>query len=378
MPGNGVTRWLWLLSLMVLAGCGEGSRGYVDYADLGSVFDVRDAEPTPEAVASHAEQQLTDGDAGTDTVSSTRAETGTVATEGTGVIAATGQQTGKLATAERTPNESAIENTSSDSASATVGGGGSLSPVPAPSNAAPSATASSETSPSDAVSSQQTLTPSSSNVTQAGAVRDNTGEETEVVVKTSATAMESRTGGKTDAEAVAPQKNSANESATKSPSAVDAAAENSAPAEPLPIKLLIPEKTFRPESAGKAIRLSYDDIDLLKILNMEPVPPDAPKHFPGWLNELDGKRIRIRGFMYPTFEATGLEAFTMARDNGICCFVRQPKIYDIIAIRLAKGETTDYIEGKPFDVEGTFRIAPEADETELFQLYRVEDAVVIR
>ena len=83
---------------------------------------------------------------------------------------------------------------------------------------------------------------------------------------------------------------------------------------------------------------SYDDIDLLKILNMEPVPTDAPKKFPSWLNELDGKRIRIRGFMYPTFEATGLTEFTMARDNGICCFVRQPKIYDIIGIALADGE----------------------------------------
>ena len=78
-----------------------------------------------------------------------------------------------------------------------------------------------------------------------------------------------------------------------------------------------------------------------------------------------------------------MTAFTMARDNGICCFVRQPKIYDIIGITLADGETTDYIEGKPFDVEGVFRIDPEADDVELddaelFQLYRIEDAQVLR
>lgn len=82
--------------------------------------------------------------------------------------------------------------------------------------------------------------------------------------------------------------------------------------------------------------------------------------------------------MYPTFEATGLKAFHMARDNGICCFVRQPKIYDIIGVKLAQGQTTDYIEGKPFDVEGTFLIAPEADSEELFQLYKIVDAFVVK
>ena len=154
--------------------------------------------------------------------------------------------------------------------------------------------------------------------------------------------------------------------------------ENQPSAEPREIKLLISEKRLLPEGDSKALRLTYDDIDLLKILNMEPVPYDADKHFPQWLNDLSGQRIRIRGFMYPTFEATGLTAFTMARDNGICCFVRQPKIYDIIGISLADGETTDYIEGKPFDVEGVFQIAPEADDTELYQLYRIEDAKVLK
>ncbi|MBL8817851.1 MAG: hypothetical protein JNL58_17630 [Planctomyces sp.] len=144
------------------------------------------------------------------------------------------------------------------------------------------------------------------------------------------------------------------------------------PTEPLEIKLLISEKN------SPALRVSYDDIDLMKVLNMEPVPVNAVEYFPEWLKGLDGATIRIRGFMYPTFEATGLTGFTLARDNGICCFVRQPKIYDIIAVELAPGVTSDYIEGKPFDVEGTFRIQPEADETALYRLFRIENARVLR
>ncbi len=150
------------------------------------------------------------------------------------------------------------------------------------------------------------------------------------------------------------------------------------PGEPRSIELLIAEKTFRREKNSSAIRVTYDDIDLLKVLNMEPVPIDAVQHFPSWLKSLDGTTIRIRGFMYPTFQATGLTELTLARDNGICCFVRRPKIYDIIAVELAAGVTSDYIEGKPFDVEGVFRIRPEADETELYRLYRIENARVLR
>ncbi len=144
------------------------------------------------------------------------------------------------------------------------------------------------------------------------------------------------------------------------------------------VQLLVPQKRFRRERPSEAVRVSYDDIDLLKVLNMEPVPPNAVEHFPEWLKSLDGKLVRIRGFMYPTFVATGLTEFALARDNGICCFVRQPKIYDIMSVQLAEGETTDYIANRPFDVEGVFRIDPDADQPELSRLYRIEQAKVLQ
>lgn len=146
--------------------------------------------------------------------------------------------------------------------------------------------------------------------------------------------------------------------------------------EVLEIKLLIPEKRFRKEDNGAVARVSYDDIDLLKILNMQPVPADADTYFPEWLSSLDGKRIRIRGFMIPPYQSEGLKRFALARDNGICCFVRTPKIYDVIDVRMAENQTTDYIANKPFDVEGIFRIQPFADDGDLYKLYKIEDAIV--
>jgi hypothetical protein len=155
------------------------------------------------------------------------------------------------------------------------------------------------------------------------------------------------------------------------------AAKGAAPSTPRKVQVLVPNKTFRPEGQGGALRVSYDDIDLLKVLNMDPVPPDAATQMPAWLKGLDGRRIRIRGFMYPTFQQTGVHAFGLARDNQICCFGRNPKIYDVFDVVLHEGATTDYIPNRPFDVVGVFHIRPEAEGGKLFRLYEMDDATVV-
>lgn len=140
--------------------------------------------------------------------------------------------------------------------------------------------------------------------------------------------------------------------------------------------LLVKERDFTKGPDG-TLRVSYDDIDLLKVLNMDPVTPDAVQMMPSWLRNLDGKRIRIRGFMYPTFIESGITEFVLARDNEICCFGRDPKIYDLIHVLLREGQSTKYIQNRPFDVVGTFRIEPLIEGGKYFGLYRLEDAQVI-
>jgi hypothetical protein len=144
------------------------------------------------------------------------------------------------------------------------------------------------------------------------------------------------------------------------------------------VQVLIPEKEFRTEGTGGALRVSYDDLDLLKVLNMEPVTSDAVQRMPSWLKGLDGKKIRIRGFMYPTFEPTGIEQFVLARDNQICCFGRDPKVYDLIAIEMKSGKTTNYIPNRPFDVAGTFRIEMFEDGGKPLGLYWISDAEIFQ
>ncbi len=138
-----------------------------------------------------------------------------------------------------------------------------------------------------------------------------------------------------------------------------------------------PKPTRQATDEQKSWRVTYDDLDLLKILNLEPVPANAIEHFPDWLQELNGKTVRIRGFMYPAFESSGLKEFTLARDNGLCTFVRDPKIYEVIGVTLDEGVTTDYIASRPFDVEGMFHIEPKTDEGTLTHLYRISGARIL-
>ncbi len=149
------------------------------------------------------------------------------------------------------------------------------------------------------------------------------------------------------------------------------------PTEPRQVKVLIKDREFKEEGPEGAIRVSYDDFDLLKVLNMDPVTANAAELMPKWLKDLDGKRVRVRGFMYPPFEETNLPFFVLARDNQICCFGRNPKIYDLVEVFMRKGVTTDYIQNRPFDVVGIFRINPAAEGGQLYQLYQIEDAVVL-
>ena len=146
--------------------------------------------------------------------------------------------------------------------------------------------------------------------------------------------------------------------------------------QPRIVTLLIPDKKFKAEGKGaeKSLRVSFDDFDLLKILNMEPVTEDAPSRMPKWLKDLDGKRIRVRGFMFPPFEEEEIPVFTLARDNQICCFGRNPLVYDLVDVFMRKGVTTDYIQHRPFDVIGVFHIG---DSIVPGELYSMDDAIVI-
>jgi hypothetical protein len=127
-------------------------------------------------------------------------------------------------------------------------------------------------------------------------------------------------------------------------------------ANPKQIELLVPNKVFLKDRQTSALRLTFDDLNLLKVLNMDPVIPEAVSYMPDWMRSLDGERIRIRGFMLPTFETT-VERFVLLRDNKECCFGPGAKIYDNIDVRLKPGTRANYVSiQESLEVVGRLRI----------------------
>ncbi|MFV0446442.1 MAG: hypothetical protein ACK5Q5_22950 [Planctomycetaceae bacterium] len=143
------------------------------------------------------------------------------------------------------------------------------------------------------------------------------------------------------------------------------------------IKLLVPEKDFARIDGGQRLRVSFDDLDLLKVLNMDPVAANCMDYFPNWLKSLDGQQIRLRGFMIPQTRSDGITGFQLARDTQLCCFGRNPKPYDVIPVLLKEGTTTHYIHLRPFDVVGRFAIRPYSFRGEIENLYEIEEAELI-
>jgi len=173
-----------------------------------------------------------------------------------------------------------------------------------------------------------------------------------------------------------PAADSASETANTADPASPKKSTNAEKKQPRIVTLLIPDKKFKTEGKGaeKALRVSFDDYDLLKVLNMDPVTEDAPSRMPKWLKDLDGKRICVRGFMMPAFQDEGIRGFTLARDNELCCFGRNPLVYDLVDVFMRKGESTEYIQNRSFDVIGVFHIG---DSIIPGHLYSMDDAVVI-
>lgn len=143
------------------------------------------------------------------------------------------------------------------------------------------------------------------------------------------------------------------------------------------IELLIPEKSFKVVGPEDAVRVSFDDLDLLKVLNADPVPLNIEEYLPPWLAALTGTRVRIRGYMYPPNSQTELPGFMMVRDTKDCCFGRNVLIYDKIGVRMREGVTTDYLQLRPFDVVGVMTVKSRILDGKLVFLYMINDAIVI-
>ncbi len=85
------------------------------------------------------------------------------------------------------------------------------------------------------------------------------------------------------------------------------------------------------------------------------------------IEELVGRRVRIRGFIFPSFQQK-LRIFVLTRDNQECCFGPGAAIYDCIQVTMAPGTTAEY----------TTRIVTVEGHLTLRELLDFDDAGITR
>jgi hypothetical protein len=73
------------------------------------------------------------------------------------------------------------------------------------------------------------------------------------------------------------------------------------------------------------------------------------------IQAIEGRRVRIRGYILPSFQQTGLTQFVLVRDNMQCCFGPGAAIYDCIVVEMQPGRSTDFTI-RPVAVEGVFAV----------------------
>jgi hypothetical protein len=115
--------------------------------------------------------------------------------------------------------------------------------------------------------------------------------------------------------------------------------------------------TTEPASADapkdRIVAKTFDDIKF-------DIQPDAPffrEMITPEIEQLAGQRIRIRGWMLPTFQRKGITQFVLVRDNLECCFGPGAALYDCIMVEMVPGTSADF-STRSIAVEGTFSIRP--------------------
>jgi hypothetical protein len=88
---------------------------------------------------------------------------------------------------------------------------------------------------------------------------------------------------------------------------------------------------------------------------MEKGAPFTPDLLPERVTALDGARVRVRGYILPSFQQSGLTQFVLVRDNLECCFGPGAALHDCIVVRMLPGRAADF-SIRPVAVAGTFRL----------------------
>jgi hypothetical protein len=106
------------------------------------------------------------------------------------------------------------------------------------------------------------------------------------------------------------------------------------------------------------------------------VEKGKPEQFNPDVKALDGAKVFIKGYMYPTKQMEGLKSFLLVKDNAQCCFGGNPALTDMILVNLVPGKTVNFHSGVLTSVAGVFHCQQGSGPAGLQPTYTIDGSFV--
>jgi hypothetical protein len=120
-----------------------------------------------------------------------------------------------------------------------------------------------------------------------------------------------------------------------------------------------PQPAASSPPTGRVKNISFDDIKF----EMDKEARFERSMLTPAIEQLNGVKIRIRGYILPSFKQEGITNFILVRDNMECCFGPGAALYDCVIVEMTPGNSIEYTV-RPIAVEGVFTVQEVVDEIE--------------
>ena len=106
-----------------------------------------------------------------------------------------------------------------------------------------------------------------------------------------------------------------------------------------------------PVQSTEPLDLSFDDLkfDIAKGVDFQESMLTAA------IKKLDGRKVRLRGFVRPGYKQSGIKNFVLVRDNQQCCFGPGAALYDCVMVKMADDAALEFTV-RPICVVGTLQL----------------------
>jgi len=120
------------------------------------------------------------------------------------------------------------------------------------------------------------------------------------------------------------------------------------------------------------LELNFDHLKF----NIKPDEPFEVSQLTDDLIKLRGRKIRIRGFIRPSFRERDIKKFVFVRDNQECCFGPGAALFDCMIVNMGEDHSANF-STRSITVEGTFDLKPfRGPDKKIWAVFQLKDSMV--